>query len=212
MGKTAKWRNFTRQEIEQFVQGSYSYASLAEKLGYNSKSGSYLRSMKSMIKDLQLDISHFTGQGWSNDNFDYDRFRDGVAIKSSQAIDALVFIRGHRCEKCGETQWMGSPIPLEVHHEDGDALNNAMDNLKILCPNCHALTDNYRGKNINTGFKKVSDDEFAKALRENPNIRQSLRQLGLTAKGDNYRRAREIIFAYNIVHLMQEHQEEKSPE
>ena len=210
MGKHAKWRNFTRQEIEQFVQESYSYAALADKLGYNNRAGSYLKSMKSMIEELDLDVSHFKGQGWKNDNFDYDRFRNGIAIKSSHAVYALIFIRGHCCEQCGTEQWLGNPIPLEVHHIDGDSLNNEMDNLKLLCPNCHALTDNYRGKNINTGLTKVSNDEFANALRESPNIRQGLKRLGLTAKGDNYRRARDIIFTYNITHLMQEHQEEKS--
>lgn len=212
MGKVAQWRNFTRQEIEEFVRDSYSYAVLAEKLGYDSKAGSYARSMKAMINELGLDISHFTGQGWNTNNFDYGRFRKGIAIKTSQAVDALVFIRGHCCERCGEEQWLEQPIPLEVHHEDGDSLNNEMENLKLLCPNCHALTDNYRGRNINVGVKRVSDNDFAKALNDSPNIRQALRKLGLSAKGDNYRRAREIIFKYNITHLMQEHQEEKSPE
>ena len=212
MSGIAKWRKFTQQEIEGFVQESYSYATLAEKLGYSKQGGGNITAVKSMISELDLDISHFTKQGWNKNNFDYDRFRKGNAIKSSVAIDALVFIRGHRCERCGETRWLEEPIPLEVHHIDGDSLNNEMDNLKLLCPNCHALTENYRGKNINTGLKRVSDDEFAKALQGNLNIRQALMQLGLTAKGDNYRRAREIIFKYNITHLMQEHQEEKSPE
>lgn len=212
MAKTVKWRNFTRQEIEKFVRESYSYATLAEKLGYDSKSGSYAQSMRTMINELQLNVSHFTGQGWNHNNFDYGRFRKGVVIRSSQAVDALIFIRGHRCEGCGENRWLGQPIPLEVHHTDGDSLNNEMDNLKLLCPNCHALTDNYRGRNINTGVKQISDDSFANALSDSPNIRQALKKLGLSAKGDNYRRARDIIFKYNITHLMQEHQEEKSPE
>jgi bacterioferritin-associated ferredoxin len=212
MGKTAKWRKFTRQEIEQFVQESCSYAALAEKLGYNSRAGSCVKSIRAMINELHLDVSHFTGQGWKYNNFDYGRFRKGVVIRSSQALDALIFIRGHCCERCGESQWLGQPIPLEVHHEDGDSLNNEMDNLKLLCPNCHALTDNYRGRNINTGVKQISDDSFANALNDSPNIRQALKKLGLSAKGDNYRRARDIIFKYNITHLMQEHQEEKSPE
>jgi hypothetical protein len=94
-------------------------------------------------------------------------------------------------------------VGREVHHEDGDSLNNEIDNLKLFCPNCHALTENYRGKNINKGVKMISDDDFAEALQSSPNIRQGLKKLGLTAKGDNYRRAREIIFKYNITHLFQ---------
>lgn len=211
MAKTAKWRNFTRQEIEEFVQNSYSYASLAEKMGYNNRAGSCCATLQAMVRELNLDVSHFKGQGWNLSNFDYDRFRNGATIKSSAAVNALSYIRGRRCEKCQNETWDGQPIPLEVHHKDGDSLNNEMDNLELVCPNCHALTDNYRGKNINNGLKKISDDDFAKALQNAPNIRRALRQLGLAAKGDNYRRAREIIFKYNITHLMQEHQEEKSP-
>ncbi|MBK6998271.1 MAG: HNH endonuclease [Lewinellaceae bacterium] len=54
----------------------------------------------------------------------------------------------HRCENCDLTEWLASPIPLELHHKDGNRYNNAIENLLLLCPNCHALTDNYRAKNI----------------------------------------------------------------
>ena len=52
------------------------------------------------------------------------------------------------CECCGNSTWNGQQIPLEVHHIDGDKTNNALTNLLMLCPNCHALTPTYRGKNI----------------------------------------------------------------
>lgn len=204
-----KWRNFTRQEIEQFVSNSYSLASLANKLGYAEKGGSYLPTMKNMIEELNLDISHFTGQGWAKNNFDYSRFQKDKVVKAATAIDALIFLRGHKCECCGMEEWMHEPIPLEVHHCDGSPLNNELENLMLLCPNCHALTVNYRGKNINQGGKKVSDDELVQSLKDNPNIRQALKSVGLTAKGGNYQRARELIFTYNIEHLMSEHQDGK---
>lgn len=49
-----------------------------------------------------------------------------------------------KCEKCGNTEWMGSWIPLEVHHIDGNKKNNNLGNIMFLCPNCHAQTNNYR--------------------------------------------------------------------
>ena len=52
----------------------------------------------------------------------------------------------YKCERCGLTEWQGQPIPLELHHEDGNHFNNQLINLKLLCPNCHALTDGYRGR------------------------------------------------------------------
>lgn len=57
-------------------------------------------------------------------------------------------VKPHQCEMCKLFTWMEVPIPLELHHLDGNRFNNTLVNLKLLCPNCHALTDNYRAKNI----------------------------------------------------------------
>lgn len=56
-------------------------------------------------------------------------------------------LKPHKCECCGLTEWLGNPIPLELHHKDGDKNHNEFDNYALLCPNCHAFTDTYRGKN-----------------------------------------------------------------
>lgn len=53
-------------------------------------------------------------------------------------------IKLKKCEDCGITKWMGKDAPLELHHVDGNPSNNNLKNLKILCPNCHALSENYR--------------------------------------------------------------------
>ena len=199
-----KWERFTRQEIEQFVKESFSYAQLAKRIGYDdtSKNGSAYRVVHEMIDILNLDISHFKCQGWNKDNFDYSRFTYGKKIKSANAVEAIIALRGHKCEVCGLTQWMHKPIPLEVHHIDGDELNSELDNLLLICPNCHALTDNYRGRNINKGTEKVSDEEFVDALNSYKNIRQALISLGLTPKGGNYTRAYELIQKYQIEKLL----------
>jgi len=57
-------------------------------------------------------------------------------------------LKSHQCETCGLVEWLGSPIPLELDHINGDKHDNRLPNLRIICPNCHALTDTYRGKNI----------------------------------------------------------------
>ena len=56
-------------------------------------------------------------------------------------------IKPHRCESCGLETWLDQPIPLELHHKDGDHHHNELSNYELLCPNCHALTESYRGKN-----------------------------------------------------------------
>lgn len=58
---------------------------------------------------------------------------------------------GYKCEKCG---WgIENPythrIPLQIHHIDGNSLNNKEDNLQVLCPNCHTLTENFGSRNKN---------------------------------------------------------------
>lgn len=114
--------------------------------------------------------------------------------------DALVALRGHKCECCGLSEWMGKPITLEVHHTDGDSLNNELSNLQLLCPNCHSYTNNWRGKNIQKSkVEPKSEEEFKEALETTPNIRQALLKLGLAPKGGNYARANEVIAKYHIV-------------
>ena len=54
-------------------------------------------------------------------------------------------LKEHRCERCGNTEWLGKPIPIELHHKNGDHYDNSLDNLEILCPNCHAQEDNNSG-------------------------------------------------------------------
>jgi hypothetical protein len=55
-------------------------------------------------------------------------------------------IKKEICEECENTHWRGNPIPLDLHHLDGDRFNNSLENLQILCKNCHALTETYSKK------------------------------------------------------------------
>ena len=94
--------------------------------------------------------------------------------------------KGH-CNKCGLNEWQGEPIALELEHKDGDNQNNSRENLECLCPNCHATTDTWRGRNLGKKkAKKVSREELVRAYLEEGNIRRALLKCKLTAKGGNY--------------------------
>ena len=103
--------------------------------------------MKELIEKFNLDTSHFLGAGWNKENYDYSRFEKGSKIHRGSANNALIALRGRKCENCGIEEWLGQPIPLELHHKDGNPHNNVLENYVLLCPNCHAMTDSYRGKN-----------------------------------------------------------------
>jgi heterodisulfide reductase subunit B len=60
----------------------------------------------------------------------------------------LISERGHQCEVCLNSEWCEKPIPIELDHIDGNPQNHSKDNLRLICPNCHAQTDTYKGKNI----------------------------------------------------------------
>lgn len=51
------------------------------------------------------------------------------------------------CEQCGLSEWDGKPLALELHHVNGDGLDNRLENLLLLCPNCHSQTDTWGGRN-----------------------------------------------------------------
>ena len=61
--------------------------------------------------------------------------------------------RGHCCEQCDRDTWMGKPLPLELDHINGDASNNFPSNIQLICPNCHSITETWKGKNRGNGRK-----------------------------------------------------------
>jgi hypothetical protein len=107
----------------------------------------------------------------------------------------LIEIRGRQCELCKKTKWRGQPIPLEIHHVNPPSEKE--EDLQLLCPNCHALTPNYRGRGIKTA-KQVKDSDIIAAAETANNIRQLLLSLGLVAKGGNYEVIRKKIVALGL--------------
>jgi predicted DNA-binding protein YlxM (UPF0122 family) len=56
-------------------------------------------------------------------------------------------VKSERCERCGVTEWEGEPLAFELHHVNGDGHDNRLENLQVLCPNCHSQTDTWGGRN-----------------------------------------------------------------
>jgi len=69
-----------------------------------------------------------------------------------------------KCLMCGVSEWMGVIISLEVDHIDGDNKNNCRENLRGLCPNCHSLTDTWRGKKSSKSKRQKQIDDLHKTM------------------------------------------------
>ena len=199
MPKVAKWRQLEEKEFERLVAESRSFQDLAKKIGYEKTGGGTQTSLKQAVQERGLDISHFLGQAWNRDNYDYSSFeKNSIKKNGKTTLKPLMALRGNKCECCGLTEWMNQPIKLEIHHKNGDRSDNSLENLQLLCPNCHSYTETFCYKSRNSIIK---EEDFVLALKENSNISQALKMLGLTPAGGNYTRARELIEKYNLTHL-----------
>lgn len=210
MSKIAKWKQYSEEEFRQMAADSRSIRELATKLGYAPDGGGTAKSLKEALAFYDIDTSHFLGQSWNKDNFDYSSFDYHTKKKNGKASrKPLIALRGQKCECCGITEWMGKPINLEIHHINGDRGDNRLENLQLLCPNCHSYTETFCNKQDVTK-RNIPDEDFVKALLMNTNIRAALKSLGLSACGGNYERAYNLIEQYNIIHLKKEHQDQET--
>jgi len=162
-----------------------------------SKSSNSCPSMKARNSKSTKE-RHQRGEGFKFS--DEDRRKSRISHYSNDAVkNLLVNAKGWelKCHSCGIKEWFGKLIPIELNHIDGNTSNNEVNNLEFLCPNCHSITDNWRGKNINKGHKKVSDEDLIEALSLTSSIRKALQKVGLTAKGGNYSRCYNLLYKKN---------------
>lgn len=189
-----RYEKFTKEQLQEMLNDCRSFRQFCIKLGYSTECGSAVKAVKECISKYGLDGSHLKGKGWLAGDYDYSKFRNGHRVVNAR--DALIALRGHRCECCGNTEWNGQPIPLQVHHIDGNHMNNELDNLQLLCPNCHAQTDNYCGKNVNV-HPTVQD--YIDIIVVSHNISEALRKLGVNGNQKWYRdKVKDIMERYSL--------------
>lgn len=207
---------YTKEWLEKTCAESFSYAEVLRKSG-RKQGGGAQATLKEKIALYNINVSHFTLQSWSKGKtketdpriLSKEKYSLQEVFCDNSPVTQRV-LRGYverhklieyKCDTCGCTgEWQDGFISLELDHKDGNNKNNKISNLHYLCPNCHALTETYRGKNKET-YKNAPVDEksFVEALQTTPNIRQALIKLNLSPAGANYSRAKELLNKYQIV-------------
>ena len=170
----------TQNEIKELIPKCKSYMEILRKLDLDETSKADYRFVLREVKESGLSIDHFTpawnkGMNAKNNpdkilsrSIDDYLKDDGPKISSSKLKDKLLNSgkKDYKCECCENTEWNNKPIPLQLHHIDGNHNNNKLDNLQLLCPNCHAQTDNYcrpkTNKRINPSIMKKKNKKKKK--------------------------------------------------
>ena len=141
--------NYSKEELEQIVQQSFSMKEVIDKLGYSTHSGNNNNTVKDRIEKYQIDISHFNYQT------PQERNENNIFIEDSTASQATLrrwYIKGNStpyiCSICGqEPFWKEKPLTLILDHINGKNHDNRLENLRWVCPNCNQQLDTTNGKN-----------------------------------------------------------------
>lgn len=157
-----KLRKYTEENLRTAVKNSFSFAQVLKSLNIVPCGGNY-RVLKRAIDHFNIDNSHFTFQLWSKGKkigakVSIEEYLNNKKSISSnklkkRLINENVFYP--KCSSCGLENWLEKPIPLELDHINGNSSDNRLENLRLLCPNCHALTPTYRGKNKKSKLSSV---------------------------------------------------------
>lgn len=150
-------KSWTIKKLTDAVKTSSSVRQVITKLGLIPAGGNYAQINK-FIKSGKLNTSHFKGKAWNKGLHGIGKPR--IQLQEALTADShyqsfklkrrlfAAKIKKPKCEMCGwAAESQDGRIPLELDHINGDRYDNRLENLRILCPNCHSLQPTHRGRN-----------------------------------------------------------------
>ncbi|PIP55959.1 MAG: hypothetical protein CO183_01080 [Candidatus Zambryskibacteria bacterium CG_4_9_14_3_um_filter_42_9] len=160
-------RRWTADQLKEAVKTSGSVRQVLAKLGLKEAGGNYYQ-IRKYINELGLEIKHFHGMTWNKglklpgrylyqmtDLLISDSSYQSFKLKQRLFLDG---IKNPQCEECG---WCKKSedgrIPLELDHINGNNRDNRLENLRVLCPNCHSLKPTHGGRNRKKKIGSVAE-------------------------------------------------------
>ena len=140
--------------------------SRAKKLREKNQTNSHERTLSKYEKLMDRD--------WDSLGYDYKRW-------------IVIYQQNNCCNRCKLNSWLNKPLILEIDHTDGDRYNNSRHNLEGLCPNCHSLTDTWRGKHRKKKLNLTDKEIYDIYIREG-NIANTFKALSLRPSGNTRKR------------------------
>ncbi len=149
-------RSWSENDLRKAVKSSPSLRQVLAKLDLRQAGGNYDQ-VKKYIREYQLDTRHFKGRAWNRGlrGIGKPRLSLKEILKKDSPFQSFKLkkrlfdakLKSRSCEECGWAKMSGGYLPLELDHINGNRHDNRLENLRILCPNCHSLKPTYRGRN-----------------------------------------------------------------
>jgi hypothetical protein len=162
---------YSDSDFIRAVETSFSVRDALKKLGVAPHGGSY-KTFYLRIKKLNIDTAHFLGQGHLKGKSHFWGKRislEDLLVANSDLVFSTKYkqriidegLLENKCSKCGlKDLWQNEHIVLHLDHINGDHFDHRIENIRLLCPNCHSQTPTYCSKNKGINIPKVRKSLF----------------------------------------------------